>query len=151
MCLSWKQDYYEEAGVNVQWFRAALESAASHSRQYTALHVSAVLGPEVISFLPEGWQAFLKLSQICACQQPHTVIHCNRGLPTTTHNHREISANAKDLLPFHDHNGGKTCYKLQFQFICITYSVYYTFLALPFLIPWMVHAHLHMCVKWDIL
>lgn len=71
------------------------------------------------------------------CTAAHRVIHCSKGLPTTPPNH---SASAKYLLLFHDHNHGKTCHRLQFQFICITYSCYCTFLALPWLMPWKIHA-----------
>lgn len=52
----------------------------------------------------------------------HRATHCSTGLQTTAHNPREISASAKNLMLFHDHNNGKTLYTLQFQFICIPYS-----------------------------
>ena len=134
--------YYEEAGTNVQWFNAALESTVSHSRQHTVLHINGFWGTEWSLSSQKARRFFLKYLE---CAHVYTHTQRNSGLPPTAHHNRDTSVSANELPLFYDHSHGKTCYKLQFQIICITCS-YQKFPALPCLMPQTIHAHLCTCV-----
>lgn len=117
-------------------------------RQHTAPHTSGFLGTERFLSSQKSQKTFLKISQVRACAHPHTKHNSLQHRINTNSTQPQRPLLVQKICCFSTASRGKTCYKSQFQIICITCS-YRKFLASPRL---SLKQSTHTCArvhKWD--